>query len=272
MLKKIILLLSIILATQVSAESSFDRANSAAQKASKSLDCEFEDCKPEPPKVIIKKQYVPVVVVKEKIVTKEVPVEVEKIVEKEKIVYRDRVVHPEEVPAPISRPIEVEDKKYRTLFVDISIPNDPTFISEYLYINKAGGIDWNQIKKLFLTAPKPPYTIKISGNIEVPAGINSERIYVKPVTDNGINANLQIDGVSWDRPELNMVNAYKKTNTIPFTYIWTYKPCCGSIKDRPKFLNMIEKAFPTIRFSISNKPTQRGARKDYTEAKIFINN
>jgi len=83
---------------------------------------------------------------------------------------------------------------------------------------------------------------------------------------------LQVDGIRWDRAELNMVNAYKKTNVIPFTYIWTYKPCCGSLSDRPKFLRAIEKAFPTLRFSISNKPTKRGGRKDYTAAKIFIDN
>lgn len=81
MLKKLVLLLSVVfLSSTLSAESDFDRANRVAAEAAKDLDCEFEECKPEPPKVIVKEKIVvkekkvPVFVIKERVIIKEIPV------------------------------------------------------------------------------------------------------------------------------------------------------------------------------------------------------
>jgi len=268
MLQKIILVLSVLLLSGLSAQSSFDRANEAAEKAAKSLDCEFEDCKPEPPKVIIKKQYVPVVIVKEKVVTKEVPVEVEKVIYKDRVVYKDRVIHDEEVPAPT--PKIVTGRTYNTMFIDISVPNDPTFISDYIHITRrAGGFDWNEIKKKFLTAPTSgKYELKITGMIEIPAHIHSDRIYIKPVSGSKVYTNLVIDGTKWTTSELNILNGYKDSNVIPFSItISDHYYSKGNVR----FISDAAKYFPTISFSISNKPTVRGERKEFVKTKVFIN-
>jgi hypothetical protein len=76
-------------------------AGSASQKALRDLDCEFEDCKPKPPKpqvavqekivekpvIIVKEVPVEKIIIQEKIVEKEVPVE--KVVIQEKIVEKE---------------------------------------------------------------------------------------------------------------------------------------------------------------------------------------
>lgn len=78
-------------------------------KAFNELDCEFKDCT-EKPKVIIKKEAVPVIIYKEKVVEKPVEKVIykEKVVEKpvEKIIYKDRIVEKEvvrETPAPVQK-------------------------------------------------------------------------------------------------------------------------------------------------------------------------
>ncbi len=256
MLKKLILVLSILLISNLSAESDFDRANRVAADAAKNLDCEFEDCKPEPPKVIIKKEIVPIIIIKE------VPVEVEKVV------YKDRVIHSE---VPVSRPdIVISERVYDTMFIDVSVPNDPTFISDFLHITRgAGGFDWNEIKKRFLTAPsRGKYELKITGMIEIPAHINSDEIYIKPVSGSKMYNNLVIDGTKWTTPELIVLNIYKDSPKIPFSITISDSYYSDGNK---RFISDAARYFPTMTFSISNKPTVRGERKKFVKAKIFIN-
>lgn len=79
MLKKIVLLLSVVLLSQ-SLNAAGIMGNSGIRDAAKDLDCEFEECKPEPPKVIIqekiviKEKLVPIYIIKEKIIIKEVAI------------------------------------------------------------------------------------------------------------------------------------------------------------------------------------------------------
>ena len=220
-----------------------------ADNAFKGLDAEFEE-KPQ-------------VLVKEKIVYKERPVEVEKIVEIEKIVYRDK---------PVKEPVQEQAKntgrKYQTLFVDITVPNDPTFISDYVHLTeRAGGLDWRKIDKLMLTAPaRGPYSITVTGQIELPAEINSDRIYIKPIVGPMISE-LMVDGTSWTTSELNIINSYKKTNTLPFSISWK----TGYYTNNPKsFMDNVKKNLPTMRFLVSNKPVERGEKKEFMPARIFI--
>ena len=252
MFKKIVLVLSILLTSQLFAESAFDRANSAAEKASKGLDCEFEDCKPEPPKVIIKKEYVPIIVVKEKIVTKEVPI------------YTDRVIYKER-KVNTKQKLYDRERLYGTLLVDISVPNDPTFISDYVHVTDgAGDLNWNTIKSEFMGASdRGPFKIKLTGMIELPRGIDAQRIYIKPILG-PMNSSLKVDGISWNIKEINMLNAYSDTRVIPFSFTMSYS------WSKKGFIQEIEKYLPRVRFLVSNKPESRGERKNFVQTKVFV--
>ncbi|MEA2072888.1 MAG: hypothetical protein U9O86_04825 [Campylobacterota bacterium] len=256
-------LLGLLLMSTISAND-YSRANTAADKSLRDLDCEFEDCskKAPEPKVIIKEKIVERPVVVEKVVYKERPAKVETVVV-EKVVYKDRPIQKTDKPQKID-----SNRIYKKLYVDISVPNDPTFLSDFLYITpRAGGIDWNRIKKMCLSAPtRGPYTVKVTGMMEVPENITSDRIYVQPVAKKITNY-LNIDGTPWNTQELNIKNAYKKSKAIPFNFTYTSKYYHHNIND---FFKDIEALLPNVRFLISNKPVNRGEKKEFGEAKIFI--
>lgn len=84
MLKQSLFILSLITASNAV---DYDRVD----KAFKELDCEFKDCE-EKPKVIIKKEAVPVIIYKERVVEKPV----------EKIIYKEKIVQ-QEVTEPIQQ-------------------------------------------------------------------------------------------------------------------------------------------------------------------------
>lgn len=238
-----------------------------SEKALEGLDSEFEDSKPAKPKVIVKEKIVykdkPVEV--EKIIYKDKPVEVEKIVEVEKVVYRDR---PTKEALNTPEPKQSTQRKYNTLYVDIAVPNDPTFVSDYLTLTeRAGGLDWRKVDKMMLTAPnKGPFTITVSGKIELPQEISSDRIYIKPIVGPMIKE-LKVDGTAWTTTELNMLNSYKKTHTLPYSVSWT----SSSWRNPKDFMKNVKNTLPTMRFLVSNKPIARGEKKEFMPARIFIN-
>jgi len=245
MLKKIILVLSILLSSQVFAQSDFNRANSAAEKAAKALDCEFEDCE-EKPKVIIKEKIVPIILIHDNVIIKE------------KIIYKDRRVNTHQKSY-------YRDRLYDTLLVDISVPNDPTFISDYVHVTDgAGGLNWNAIKSEFMGASdRGPFKIKLTGMIELPRGIDAQRIYIKPILG-PMNSSLKVDGISWNIKEINMLNAYSDTRVIPFSFTMSYS------WSKKGFIQEIEKYLPRVRFLVSNKPQNRGEQKHFVQTKVFV--
>jgi hypothetical protein len=187
MLKKILFTLSILLISQLSAESSFDRANRVAAEAAKNLDCEFEDCTPKEPKVIIKEKIVikekkvPVFIIKERVVVKEkkVPIIIvkEKVVYKDRIVYKDRVVHPELVPAPAPVVNVASDRIYNKAFFDVHAKNQAPML-DYITFSKRASFDIKQFIDS-VTKIKSNYTkAYIHGSIAIPDSIKTAQVYV----------------------------------------------------------------------------------------------
>ncbi|WP_373069352.1 hypothetical protein [Sulfurimonas sp.] len=258
-----ILLVSLLLVSSSYAEDYYKRANAAAEKAFDDMDCDFGDCKKEEPKpqVIIKEKIVekPVIVekviVQEKVVEKEVPVE--RVVEK--VVYKDK-------PVTESKPEVVSSNRhYNKLYIDVAVPGDPTFYSDYLSrTQRASGVNWNPVKKALLNAPEKgsDFVVKIVGFIEVPASINSEKIYIKPLGKD-ITKYLVIDGNEWKSAQLMLENGYKETRKIPFYYKY-------SSYYKSSLINTMTNQMADISFLISNKPTERGEEKNYVKARVFI--
>ena len=229
------------------------------------LDCEFEDCT---------KKAEPKVVVKEKIVYRDRPVE--KVVVKEKIVYRDRPVVQEKVvyrDRPAAKVAKKETpavagRTYNKLFIDVSAPGDPTFLSDYiLRTQRASGLDWNPILKKIASGPKKgSYSVKISGMIELPEGITADKIYIKP-TMKTMTKYLVIGGHPWTTQEFILDNAYKNDRTIPFYYNVKMR----SYSDRGDFVSYITGNLTDLHILVSNKPTQRGEKKEFRKTRVFIN-
>ncbi|NPA66856.1 MAG: hypothetical protein GXO11_08255 [Epsilonproteobacteria bacterium] len=173
-MKKILLFLSITLS--VLEASDYTRANSAAQEALQSLDCEFEDCKKEAPK--------PQVVVKEKVVVKEVVVE--------KPVYVQMPAAPQPKAAPTvevqSKKVEAPSSKQPQKEVGIGIvynkayfdmyPRSQAPILDYITFSKRTSFDIKQFVDSVSKIKENGLNVDIYGRLEVPDSITTSRVYV----------------------------------------------------------------------------------------------
>ena len=250
MFKVILSLVSILVLANASDS---ERVEKLYDSAMDKLDCEFEDCSKPEPKVIIK----------EKIVYKDRPVEVEKVVLKEKIVervvYKDRPT--KEIVISKAEP-KITGRKYGKLFLNVSVTNDDNFVNDYVSISRrTGNFDWSALKAALSSAPGGKTHLIISGMIELPEGIVAQDIIIKPVGTR--TTGLKVAGVTWNSTELNMPNAYKETKNIPFSCkLWWWNP--GDA------VNWLNSNLSSLSFVISNKPTQRGEKKNFVATKIFI--
>ena len=244
------LLLPTLFALALQADQSAQWQQYQAQQAMHDLDCEFKDCT---------QKVEPKVIVKEKIVYKDRPVE--KIVIKEKVVYKDR---PVEQPQPQQQ--GVPGRNYDKLFIDISAPNDPTYIQDFIYrTNRAGGLDWNRIFKQLSDAPRDgEYRVKITGMIELPQGLNGKTLYIKPLMKD-INPKLVIGGKAWKIREITLDNAYTQDRAIPFYY--TYKTT--GYRSKSDLINDVAKELADISVVISDQKKQRGVQREYLKARVF---
>ena len=264
MLKKIVLVLSMLLSTQLFAQSDFDRANAAAEKASKSLDCEFEDCKPEPPKVIIKKQYVPVVVIKEKIVTKEVPVEVKKVV------YRDRVVHAEEVPAPV--PVKaVSGRTYNKAFFDVHTKTQAPML-DYIKFTTRGSFNVDQFADTVSKIKEKDVKVYIHGSIAVPSSITTNQVYMN------VGPKYFYNYYSSWKKEIRYNNSTSRQNSDYFL-VNVKKDSNGNryvdykiyiLLSKPWKINAAEENVAPNTFFFKMAPKVRGFKNKFVKAEIFI--
>lgn len=252
------LLIATVLTLSLQADQSAQWQQFQAQQALKGLDCEFEDCN---------KKSEPKVIVKEKVVYKDRPVE--KVVVKEKVVYRDR---PVEKVVYRDRPVQekktldaVDGRNYNKLFIDISTPNDPTFLQDFIYrTNRANGLAWNVILKKLESAPKDfgAYSVKITGMIELPKGMDGKKLYIKPMMKK-ITPNFVVAGKPWEIREIVLDNSYTQDRAIPFYF---------SFKDndyRRSFTNSMVAMLPDISIMISDKEKKRGEDRVYVKTRIF---
>lgn len=244
--------LSIVSIFVLANASDSERVEKLYDNAMDKLDCEFEDCSKPEPKVIIKKEIVYV----------DRPVEVEKVVEKEKIVervvYKDRPT--KEIVISKAEP-KIPGRQYGKLFLNVSVTNDQNFVNDYVSISRrTGNFDWSALKAALASAPGGRVHVIVSGMIEVPSGINAQDIIIKPVGTR--TSGLKVAGITWNTTELNMPNAYKESRTIPFSFktYWNYSS---------DVVNWLNSNLSSINFVISNKPTQRGEKKNFVSTKIF---
>ena len=269
MLKKIILVLSVLFISIVSAESDFDRANRVAAEASKDLDCDFEDCKEEP-KVIIKKELVPVIIIKEKIVTKEVPVEVEKVIVKEKVVYRDRIVHAEEVPVP--EPTKaVTGRTYNKAFFDVHTKSQAPML-DYIKYSTRGSFNVDQFADTVSKIKEKYAKVYIHGSIAVPSSITTNQVYMnvgpkyhysyysywkKEIFYNGSTARQNSDYF--------LVNVKKDNNGNRYV---DYK--IFTLLEKPWKINAAEENVAPNTFFFKMAPKVRGFKNKFVKVEVFI--
>ncbi len=248
-------LLAASLVATLNADQASEWQQFQSQQAMQGLDAEFEDEKPAP---VVK------TVVKEKVVYKDRPVEVEKVVYKdrvvEKVVYRDR---PAAEVAPKTQETTIPGRKYNQLFLNVSVPNDANFVNDYVKVsNRTGSFDWSKLKEAMHSAPGgySNGTIVVSGMIEIPASINAQDIIIKPIGYR--TGNIKIAGLTWNSTELNLPNAYIQSRSIPFSYKYSGRTT--------GIAAVVNQQLSSINFVISNKPTQRGEKKNFVATKIFI--
>ena len=243
-----ILLTMALLSTLIQADQNAKWQQYQAQQAMKSLDCEFKDCTPKAkPQVIVK----------------------EKVVYRDRVVYKDRPVVALAPAKVVKKTPVIAGRTYNKLFIDISAPGDPTFLSDYIYLTqRASGLAWNPIMKKLKNAPtNGEFVLKIAGMIELPEGITSEKIYIQPTMKN-ITRHLVIGGKPWTTQEMILSNAYKKDRVIPFYIQVSY----GNIyRSRSQFEAFIRDNFTDVQVLVSNKPVTRGENKEYKKTRIFIN-
>ncbi len=240
MLKKILITLSILFLSQLSAESDFDRANRVAAESAKNLDCEFEECKPEPPKVIIKEKIVvkekkvPVFIIKERVVYKDRPVE--KVVVKEKIVYRDRPVVVEKV---------IIKEEILATPIPVTIYNNSYKVGRSANLSEIVGPTWKWDKSFvkyarsnadrhdgFLPFYAQAYAVSKGASLSL---INQVDNYVAFITitrsskDRSRSYSIQVGNVSFNLTRES--NNYKATSlnstkVIPYSAKCTFKVVC----------------------------------------------
>ncbi len=270
MFKKIVLVVSILLTSQLFAQSDFDRANAAAEKASKGLDCEFEDCTPKKPKVIIKKQYVPVVVVKEKIVTKEVPVE--KIVEKEKIIYRDRPapVIAETIPAPVSKKA-VTGRTYNKAFFDVHTKTQAPML-DYIKYTTRGSFNVDQFADTVSKIKERDVKVYIHGSIAVPSSITTNQVYMN------VGPKYYYSYYNYWKKEIRYNNSNSRQNSDYFL-VNVKKDSNGNryvdykiyiLLSKPWKINAAEENVAPNTFFFKMAPKVRGFKNKFVKAEIFI--
>jgi len=283
MLKKLVLLLSIVfLSSTLSAESDFDRANRVAAEAAKDLDCEFEDCKPEPPKVIVKEKIVvkekkvPVfivkdrVVVKNRVIVKEVPVE--KIVQKEKIVYRDRPapVMAETIPAP--EPVKaVTGRTYNKAFFDVHTKTQAPML-DYIKYSTRGSFNVDQFADTVSKIKEKYAKVYIHGSVAVPSSITTNQVYMnvgpkyfygyysywkKEIFYNGSNARQNSDYF--------LVNVKKDNNGNRYV---DYK--ISILLHKPWKINAAEENVAPNTFFFKMAPKVRGFKNKFVKVETYI--
>ncbi len=256
------LLIATVLTLSLQADQSAQWQQFQSQQSLKGLDCEFEDCN---------KKTEPKVIVKEKVVYKDRPVE--KVVVKEKIVYKDR---PVEKVVYRDRPVEkkqpqqaVNGRNYNKLFIDISTPADPTFLQDFIFrTSRANGLAWNVIVKKLDSAPQDhgTYSVKITGMIELPAGMNGKTLYIKPMMKN-ITSTFVVAEKPWKIREITINNSYTKDRAIPFYYY--YKSSYYGDNNKKGFIKWMQATLPDISIMISDKEKKRGEEREYVKTKIF---
>jgi len=152
---------------------------------------------------------------------------------------------------------------YNTLFIDVSTTDDPTFISDYIRMNKrTQSLGWKDFSQKLLTRPNTDCYLKISGWFEVPKQITSEKIIIK-------NSNDRYYYITYDGNKIPsgngiklIINKYNESRMIPFTYYEKWNT--DTIRTR------MDKYLKTFKLSISNKPTKRGEKEHFYSARFFI--
>ncbi len=166
-MKKLLFICSMMVATLFASE--YERANSAAKDAFRDLDCEFEDCKKEPPK--------PKVIIKERVIVKEKPVVVEKVVVKEKVVYKDapkeQSVQQKKKPKQESGVIVLVNRAFFDLF-----PTSQAPILDYIKYSQDSSFDIKQFTDSVSKIRESNLKVHIYGRLEIPKAITTQKVYV----------------------------------------------------------------------------------------------
>jgi len=268
-----ILVIGIMLSSLLFADYSY--SDSGAAEALKGLDCEFEDCSEQKPKIqVLEKQVIvekKVIVEKPVIVIKEVvkEVEVEKIVEK--VVYRDRVVSPTK-QKPIKKELATSDITFNKAYFDVHT-NTQAPMLDYISYTKRASFDVNFFADTVSKIKERNINAYVYGNILIPSSISTSQVYVYVGENyhyNYYNAwKKDITYNGGENQNSDYFLAKVKTDNKGRHYI-SYK--ISIHLDKPYDIKPAEKNVAPNTYTFKVAPKVRGFKTKFIPAQIYIVN